>query len=433
MASKLVDGLKAQGIESVQSAEADTPVLILAEPGGKGSTQVHIDWLQKLQAEAVGQHPIVLLDEHDPERLTLDAAWEAGVSGLAKTASREWPDRIVRLVHMADTQSESIARLVEELPGTGGDSEILIRQGEVSSPAEAPVHASGNSAAITASDVFLVTGGARGVTASCVVDLALRTGARFVLAGRSALMDWPTRLPVTSDLVTLRGALLADAKTRGEAVTPRQIDGTARALLASQEVRNTLSQIEAAGSDAVYLPIDISSSTGCARLVTSAREAFGRITGIIHGAGVLADKFIEEKTPEQVEKVFGPKVEGLRDLLNALEPEELRHVALFSSVAARYGNAGQADYAMANEVLNRTARALKMEDPSRTVVSFNWGPWDGGMVSPELARHFAAQGVALLPTDQGTRVFSEMLMTGPDAPVELVVAGANAANGLGPA
>ena len=66
---------------------------------------------------------------------------------------------------------------------------------------------------------------------------------------------------------------------------------------------------------------------------------------------------------------------------------------VLSSAAARTGNAGQADYAAANEVLNRVAHYTKQRFPHMCVRSIGWGPWEGGMVSPELARHFASRGV----------------------------------------
>ena len=79
------------------------------------------------------------------------------------------------------------------------------------------------------------------------------------------------------------------------------------------------------------------------------------MTGLIHGAGVLADARLDQKTDDQFERVFDTKVRGLRALLAATENDELRTVALLSSIAATVGNAGQADYAMANAVLNPVA------------------------------------------------------------------------------
>ena len=58
----------------------------------------------------------------------------------------------------------------------------------------------------------------------------------------------------------------------------------------------------------------------------------------------------------------------------------MTHLALFSSAAGFFGNAGQSDYAAANEVLNQYALQFSQKHPKCNVVSFNWGPWEGGMV-----------------------------------------------------
>lgn len=101
------------------------------------------------------------------------------------------------------------------------------------------------------------------------------------------------------------------------------------------------------------------------------------MTGIIHGAGNLADKRIEKKTLDDLRSVFDVKVRGLENLLQALEPSQLRQVILFSSVSGFFGNAGQTDYALANEILNKFSW-LPLAGKQRPVLrAINWGPWDG--------------------------------------------------------
>jgi hypothetical protein len=140
---------------------------------------------------------------------------------------------------------------------------------------------------------------------------------------------------------------------------------------------------------------------------------------------VLADKLLVEKTPEQFQRVFDTKVRGLRALLEATADDPLTLIALFSSVTARTGNNGQADYAMANEILNKVA-AVERRRRHIVVKSFGWGPWQGGMVSPALKARFAEKGVSLIPLADGASVFANELCGSPDE-VEIVVGGARRA------
>jgi acyl transferase domain-containing protein len=147
-----------------------------------------------------------------------------------------------------------------------------------------------------------------------------------------------------------------------------------------------------------------------------ASQRLGPITGIIHGAGTLADKLIEKKSEQDFERVYSPKVKGLENLLDCVPASQLDYLILFSSVAAFHGNVGQTDYAIANEILNKAAYLVKRDHPSCHVVSINWGPWDAGMVTPELKAIFAQRGVEVIPIEVGARMFVDELVAADQAP-----------------
>ncbi|WP_410959140.1 KR domain-containing protein, partial [Salmonella sp. 6084] len=90
---------------------------------------------------------------------------------------------------------------------------------------------------------------------------------------------------------------------------------------------------------------------------------------------------LHKKTLDGYDRVFETKVGGLCALLDATAGDSLKLVCLFSSVAARSGNVGQSDYAMANEILNKVALAEQARrGPGCLVRALGWGPWDSGMV-----------------------------------------------------
>ena len=137
------------------------------------------------------------------------------------------------------------------------------------------------------------------------------------------------------------------------------------------------------------------------RLVDDAQREFGAITGLIHGAGVLADRRIEKKTEAQFENVVSTKLDGAVNFLNALAANPLKCLVFFSSTTARFGRIGQVDYAMANETLNKLAQREARRRPDCRVVALNWGPWAGGMVTPALEKLFALENIRLIPLQDG--------------------------------
>jgi NAD(P)-dependent dehydrogenase (short-subunit alcohol dehydrogenase family) len=199
--------------------------------------------------------------------------------------------------------------------------------------------------------------------------------------------------------------------------SPRSVGDHYRRFAAQRDIRRTLERVAAAGGRALYRSVDVRDAASVAAAVAEAAAAIGPVRGVVHGAGVLADARIEDKTDEQFDRVFGAKVKGLRSLLAAVDPAELRALVLFSSSTARFGRAGQVDYAIANEVLNKEAQRFARRWPLCRVASINWGPWDGGMVTPGLKRLFEREGVGLIPLDAGAEYLVREL-TAADRAVE---------------
>jgi len=130
---------------------------------------------------------------------------------------------------------------------------------------------------------------------------------------------------------------------------------------------------------------------------------------LIHASGVLKDKFIQNKTLEDFDAVYGTKVYGLRALLKVLPLNQLKHLIVFSSLAGFHGNRGQADYALANEVLNKAVHVIAARFPDCDARAFDFGPWGGGMVTPQLQKMFEEQGVEIIPRAGGAETVANVL------------------------
>jgi NAD(P)-dependent dehydrogenase (short-subunit alcohol dehydrogenase family) len=275
-------------------------------------------------------------------------------------------------------------------------------------------------------EIVVVSGGARGVTAEVAVAVARSTGATLLLLGRSAP---PTPEPDWLAGLTEEGEIKRELLAHGGPAAPKDLGEAYRKALANREVLLTLRRIEQAGGRALYRQVDVRDADAVAAVLAEVR-GLGSITGLVHGAGVLADRRIEDKTPEQFANVWDTKVGGLRTLLAATANDPLKAIALFSSSTGRFGRSGQIDYAAANEALNKFAQAEARRRPNCRVVALNWGPWDGGMVTPGLKKVFAGEGVGVIPLAEGAEFFVRELRSEP-RPVEIVVL-AGEAPGLTP-
>ncbi len=275
---------------------------------------------------------------------------------------------------------------------------------------------------ITSSSVFVVSGGARGITAQCVIQLAQYYRCTFILLGRSARTT-PESAWVSQDAgeAELKKQVIAHLTAQGQKPTPMAVQKIVQAILSEREITATLRAIEQAGGRAEYISVDITDGAALKEQLLDAMQRIGPATGIIHGAGSLADKLIEKKTIEDFERVYDVKIKGLENLLACIPVGDLDYLILFASVAGFYGNIGQSDYAIANEIFNKTAHLIKRAYPACHVVAINWGPWDGGMVTPALKEHFARHNIAVIPLEEGTRMLIHELEQHHRAEAQVVI------------
>ena len=107
-------------------------------------------------------------------------------------------------------------------------------------------------------------------------------------------------------------------------------------------------------------------------------------------------------------------------LSRKLRPEGLKCLLFMSSVTAAFGNRGQADYAIANGIMNGVALILAAQWPAR-VVAMNWGPWgQSGMVSDDVRHQFLLRGIQMIPLAGGAEAALREIQSG--APYDPVVA-----------
>ncbi len=255
--------------------------------------------------------------------------------------------------------------------------------------------------------VFLVSGGGRGITAQCVVALARQHACRFILLGRTELKDEPSGLRNCLSEADLKTKIIAQIKDNGDRVTPAKVQKIVDEILAVREIQQTIRVISEVGGAAEYLQCDVVNDNNLSERIKASK--FGRVTGIIHGAGVLSDALIEKKTLHDFNRVYAPKILGLQILLKSVDYTCLDYLVLFSSIAGFYGNIAQADYAIANEILNKFSHAFKARYPRCHVLAFDWGPWDGGMVTPWLKQKFEEANVAVIPAERGCQIFVDCL------------------------
>ncbi|WP_330479178.1 SDR family NAD(P)-dependent oxidoreductase [Streptomyces platensis] len=348
----------------------------------------------------------------------------AGLRGFARTAALEYPDVLIRAVDLnpKDRPERIAAHLLAELCAPGEPVVVGRTNGTRTTLSTVPVPLPDDRTdlgrpSLGAGSVVLLTGGARGITARTALALARAHGCHIELLGRTPLMETPEdpALAHAHDRIALRAALLAQGLRR-----PAEIEAAAGAVLARREITATLTALAPFAASVRYHAADVTDEAAVHAVVRDIRARHGRLDGIVHGAGTLADKLLRDKDPASFARVFATKVDGARHLLSAAD-DDTGFLVLFGSVSGVFGNRGQADYAAANDALDTLATAWSART-SRRVLAVDWGPWaaeGGGMVTPELARAYARRGIPLLDPDAAAAALLDELAHGTAAQVVL--------------
>ncbi|MCU1692661.1 MAG: polyketide synthase, partial [Frankiales bacterium] len=408
----------------------DGPVdgVVLLEPLGLDGAPVLPACVPALQAALARPLRCLLLLQH---RQDLTGRGD-GLRGLARSLAQEYPDTTVRVVEV--DPGEEVADVVRAELLAPDREPVVVRDGAgraaprllpaplglLASRGAGPAddgRAEAAALGLDADAVVLLVGGARGITARFAATLAAAGRCRLELLGRtpvSGTLEDPTTAGAL-DRQALRAVL-----ARGG--TPlADVDRTASRLLAAREVEATLRELSGLGATARYRAVDATDAAALRQLVKDVHAEHGRLDGVVFAAGVLEDRLFADKDPASFDRVFRAKADGARALLDALDdlPAPPAFTVFFGSVAAAFGNRGQADYAAANDAVD--AQASRWADRTgNRALTVHWGPWapdgvHGGMVSPELARDYARRGVALVDPAAGTSALLRELAYGEPA------------------
>ena len=356
--------------------------------------------------------------------------YSGGLAGLSKTAGFEWPEvncKALDLARQGISAEMAASDIVEEL-FLKGPVEVGIKDGERCEIelSREPLASEKGTGPIAEGEAVIVTGGARGVTAECAIAFLESFGEggkpAVALLGRSrAPEEEPEWLAGLTDEAAIKKEIMRHGSG---SVTPQYVKARYDEITAHREMRKNLTRMTALGAAVYYHSVDIRNVEELEAVLSKVRaEIKAPIRGIMHGAGVIADRLIEDKTESELDRVYGTKVTGLTNLLGLLGDDDMRLIVLFSSTTARYGRKGQVDYSLANEVLNKIAQRESRLRPQCRVLSMNWGPWDGGMVTPPLRKIFHDEGIGLIPLEAGAELLVREICAPGRPAVEIAVLG----------
>ena len=359
--------------------DADGGLARMARAGARQTLELLQAWLAQpglaeSQLVLLTRGAVALVDGEAPD-LAAAPIW-----GLARSAQSENPGRValVDLDAFAQDGPEPELRIAWPALLAAEEPQLALRGGKAYAPRLESIPTAPNTApAFDPDGTVLVTGATGGLGALVARHLAGERGARhLLLASRSG---------------------------------PR--------AAGAQELLAELGEL---GCQTRIAACDVSDRDELAALIDSI-PAEHPLRVVVHAAGVLEDGLVQSLTPEQLERVMLPKVDATLHLHELTHELELSEFVLFSSAAALFGGAGQANYAAANAFMDALAQHRHAHGlPGKAIA---WGLWEqaSGMTADlgELDRaRMARSGVRGMPSESAL----ELLDAGRGAEQALLVA-----------
>ncbi|HXS47239.1 MAG TPA: type I polyketide synthase, partial [Solirubrobacterales bacterium] len=393
----LEDGAEADEVVHFEpSPDSSTDLAEAAGTSTKAALELVQDWLsQERPADSrlvlVTRGAVAAREGESPD-LAVAPIW-----GLLRSAQAEHPGRFVLV------DSDGSEASVEALPaalGLEGETQIALREGEALAPRAIPLQAAPQESeepapSLDPDSTVLITGATGALGALVTRHLAAEHDLRHLL------------------LVSRSG---------------REAEGAAELQ----------AELEGLGAEVRIEACDVADRGQLAALIDSipAQHPLG---AVVHSAGALADGTIEAMAPEQVERVFAPKVDAAWHLHELTAGLDISRFLLFSSISGVLGNPGQANYAAANVFLDSLAAQRRSEGLPATSIA--WGFWEeaSGMTSHlgevDKAR-LGRSGIAAMSNERGLALLDAALTVGEPlalaAPLDRAGLGAMASAGMLP-
>ncbi len=342
------------------------------------------------------------------------------VTGFAKAYKRERMECLVKAVDFElNRRAPDVAELIlnETLRDPGvvevgytGEQRWTIGLNEQSA-------ADGQPGMVLDSDtVFVITGAAGSIVSAITADLAAASGGTFYLLDLVPQPN-PDNLDlkrIITDKENLKRDLFTRIQARGERATPALVEKELAALERAQAAQTAIDAVRAAGGTSHYFSVNLTGAEAVAGLIDQVRQRHGRIDVLLHAAGMERSHSLLDKDPREFDQVFNVKADGFFNLLRAIGEMPLGATVAFSSIAGRFGNAGQTDYSSANDLLCKITSNFRTTRPATRGIVIDWTAWGGiGMATRgSIPKIMELAGIDMLSPEAGIPLIRRELTAG---------------------
>jgi NAD(P)-dependent dehydrogenase (short-subunit alcohol dehydrogenase family)/acyl carrier protein len=331
-----------------------------------------------------------------------------GVLGMFLSCAHEYPSvafRTVGLGHGTDQENAVLSALKEHDPVVERihENNTAFTMEGSSVPI---VYSHASEMGLRGKEVVVFSGGGSGITARLARSL-VPLGVRAVLLGRTKIdADRDFSRLLTED-APVDDAFRRWIDEKHPDISKEDFGKELIRLQKALDVVRTLEDLRARGMDVSYYACDVTRSEEVEGLFETVMAQYGRIDGIVHGAGIIQDGWMRDMTTDDFSSVVQVKISGTLNLFQAARNRGVRFFTCLSSVVSILGNPGQVNYAAANRMMSALVHFLKRDNPSIRFKSLLLPPIEGaGMAENAWIRKIMSErNIGYVHVDELVQIF----------------------------
>ena len=262
---------------------------------------------------------------------------------------------------------------------------------------------------------IIFTGSGRGIGAMLSQKIAAQYHSKIIVLDIIEIQDktplWASMNE--AELAALKKQIWEDLKAdKTKKATPVMLERAFGRVKDSITLYNNLQKLRDLGSEVEYYHCDVTNSSMVKEVCTKIKAKNGRVDGLIHFAGLERSKLIYDKDPAEYYRIFDVKATSFASFLANNIVRDDGFFAFASSIAGKYGNLGQSDYASANDYLAKSALSLSNQGYRAISIAMSAYKNVGMGVRAGVETFLRSNGVDFVDPEDGMQIFLDEIVYG---------------------
>ena len=266
-----------------------------------------------------------------------------------------------------------------------------------------------------AGKTIIFTGSGRGIGAMLAQKIAAQYHSKIIILD---IIEIQEKTPVwatmnEAELAALKKQMWEEMRAdHTQKATPVMLERAFGRVKDSVTLYNNMQKLRDLGSEVEYYHCDVMNTSMMKEVCTKIKAKNSRVDGLIHFAGLERSKLIYDKDPMEYYRIFDVKATSFASFLANNVVKDKGFFAFASSIAGKYGNLGQSDYASANDYLAKSALSLSNQGYRAISIAMSAYKNVGMGVRAGVETFLRSNGVDFVDPEDGMQIFLDEIVYG---------------------